>query len=327
MLLEKEETSNPEAFQLYLKGRYYWNKRNGESIRKGIEYFQQAIEKDPNYAMAYVGLADSYNVLPFYSFARPMDTFPKGKAAANKALQIDETNAEAHASLAGYLQDYDWNYQEAEKELKRAIALNPNYAIAHQWYSELLVCCLNRPQESLVEIKRAVALDPLSMTSNSLLGVTYRRIGKPDEAINQLKKSMELDPDFARVYYALAQTYVQKGMLPEALTEMQTYISKADYGQGYQGDLAYLYAVLGRKTEAYQLIDQLKKLRKTKYIPAIQFASAYAGLGNKDEVFRYLDEAVLNHDIQLAYIKTNVFLKTMHSDPRFNELLRKINLK
>jgi TolB-like protein/Flp pilus assembly protein TadD len=324
--LKKNETSNPEAFQLYLKGLYYWNKRSDAGIRKGIEYFQQSIEKDPNYAMAYVGLADSYDILPLFSFAEPNEVVPKGKAAAYKALQIDEKNAEAHASLGNALQLYDWNFPESEKEYKRAISLNPNYATAHHFYSELLVA-LNRNEEAIDEIKRALNLDPLSLIINTSLGNTYRRTGKTDLAKEEFKKTIELDPSFARVHYNFAMAYMDIGQFSNAIREMETYISHADYGQAYLGDLACLYSLTSRKEEALKLIDQLKDLSKTKYIPSTQLASAYAGLGEKDQAFQWLEAAVRNRDPALLNVHKKPFFNSLHSDPRYHDLLRRIGLE
>jgi tetratricopeptide (TPR) repeat protein len=275
--------------------------------------------------MAYVGLADSYDVLPFFSYVQPAEAFPKAKAAALKALEIDHSNAEAHASLGAALFYFDWNFPEAEREFKLAISLNPNYATGRQFYAELLTD-FGRDQEAIDQIKRAQSLDPLSLTINSLVGIIYGNAGQEDFAIEQLKKTLELDPTFLRIHYQLAREYLRKGLLPEAIAEMKIYVSNADYGDGRIGDLANLYGKAGQKTEAYKLIDQLKELRKLKYIPPIQLASAYAGLGEKDEAFYWLEESIRYHDVQLVRMKNSLFFNSLNSDPRYTQILEKIHL-
>jgi eukaryotic-like serine/threonine-protein kinase len=325
-VLKKQETRDPEAFQLYLLGRYYWNKRTGEGIRKAIQCFQQAITRDPNYAIAYVGLADSYIVSPLIGFSPPGEVLLKAKAAALKALEIDETNAEAHTSLGEVLL-YEWNFPESEKQFRRAISLNPNYPTAHQWYAELLNST-GRGQESIAELKRALSLDPLSLIINAELGIFYVRVGgQTTTGIEQLKKTLELDPNFVRAHYMLAQSYVDQHNFSEAIREMEIYTSKADYGKEYLGDLACIYALSGRKAEAYKIIEQVKDLRRIRYIPAVQLASAYAGLGENDKAFQWLDEAKRNQDFQLIFVQNNVFLRSLHSDPRFKNFVHQIRLK
>jgi TolB-like protein/Tfp pilus assembly protein PilF len=218
--ISKRGTENAEAYQQYLKGRYHWNKRRIEDINKSIEYFQKAIEIDPSYALAYAGLADSYVVIPSYSNNKSKDVFPRARSAALKALEIDESLAQAHATLACVLHEFDWKFEDAEKEFKRAIELDPNYATAHHWYAEFLLN-LWRLDEALAEIKRAQECDPLSLIINAIAGVVYAVRGEYAEAEHQFKKTIELDPNFPRTHLLLAGMYEEQGKFEEAITEYE----------------------------------------------------------------------------------------------------------
>jgi tetratricopeptide (TPR) repeat protein len=219
--IAKNYTANPEAYQLYLKGRFYWNKRTGEALNKSIEYFNQAIEKDPSYALAYSGLADAYVVLPGNSAASPQESFPKAKVAAKHALELDDQLAEAHASLASALFLHDWNFSEADKEYRRAIALNPNYPTAHQWYGETYLVRMGRFEEAIAEVKRAQELDPLSQIINADVGDTYILARQYDQAIEQLRKTIEMDQNFYQAHWYLGIAYEMKGSFPKAIAELQ----------------------------------------------------------------------------------------------------------
>ncbi len=321
----KRYTENPEAYQLYLKGRFYWNKRTAEALKKSIDYFNQAIEKDPTFALAYAGLADSYvvpaNPLP------PKENMPKGKAAALKALELDDTLAEAHTSLARILAVYDWNWLGAEKEFKRAIELNPRYAVAHQWYGDYLAVT-GHANEAIAEEKLAQELDPLSIIINFNLALDFYYAHEYDQAIEQFRKTLELDPNFPPAYQFLPAAYEQKGKYGEAIAEFQ----KAPPVKGgsewsfSRAGLGHAYAVSGQKREAQAVLDELKQFSEQQYIPATSVALIYAGLGDKDQAFAWLDKAYEEHSFQMAWLKVEPRWDTLRSDPRFADLLRRVGL-
>ena len=321
----KHYTENPEAYQLYLKGRFYWNKRTGEAIQKAIDYFSQAIEKDPAYALAYAGLADSYvvsaNPLP------PREAMPKAKAAAMRALELDETLAEAHTSLARVLAIYDWDWPGAEKEFKRAIELNPRYAIAHQWYGDYFEVT-GRHNESIAEERRAVELDPLSLTISFELGTAFYYARNYDQAIEQFQKTLELDPNFPAVYAFLPAAYEQKGMYDEAIAGFQKGITprgRSGWPMTVPG-LGHVYAVSGKKGDARTVLNELKQLSGQEYVPAYGIALIYAGLGEKDQAFAWLEKAYEEHSFKMAWLKVEPRWDSLRSDPRFADLVHRLGL-
>jgi tetratricopeptide (TPR) repeat protein len=320
----KSYTADPEAYHDYLKGRYYWNKRSEEGLNKGIEYFQQAIKRDPNYALAYAGLADSYSQLGNYGFVLPKEAFPTAKEFALKALEIDDTLAEAHTSLALIKTYYDWDRSGAERELKRAIELNPSYAIAHQWYGETLGI-MGRPEEGIVEEKRALELDPLSLLINRDLGDEFYFARQYDQAIEQYWKTLELDPSFIQAHLNLGMAYVQKSMYKEAIAEFERELVVSPNSTGALSRLGYAYAVAGRRAEAQKVLDQLSERAKQKYVPGTDMARVYAGLGEKDKAVEWLKKAYEEHSV--ANIKMNPVYDPLRSDPRFQDLLRQMNLQ
>lgn len=243
-------TENSEAYELYLKGRFYWNKRTGESLEKSVDYFNQAIEKDPSYALAYVGLADAYIVIPFFSVGSAQDSYPKARAAARRALEIDETLAEAHTAMAAVLMDYDWNLAESNREFERAIELNPNYANAHHWYARENLTITGEFDKALAEMRRAQELDPLSLIINANFGKAYFNARRYDEAIQQLSKTIEIDPSFFVAHHYLGSAYAMKGAFSEALAEYQKAHQLNEYDPHVVALTARLYAVTGKRTEA-----------------------------------------------------------------------------
>jgi TolB-like protein/Flp pilus assembly protein TadD len=318
-------TENPEAYQLYLKGRYYWNKRTPDGIQKAIEYFQAAIAKDPRYAGAYAGLADCYHVpanpLP------PREKMPLAKSAAMKALQLDDTLVEAHTSLARVLFVYDWDWPAAEKEFKRAIELNPRYAPAHQWYGGYL-SATGRFREADAEKKRALELEPLSLIINFEVALASYFSRNYDQAIDQFQKTLELDANFPPPHTFLAAAYEQKSMFEEAIAAFQraiTVTQRRDKGLAMAG-LGHVYAVSGRKTEARKILAELQRLSEHSYVPATDVALVYAGLGEKDKAFAWLDKAYEEHSFALSNLKVEPRLDSLRSDPRFADLLRRIGL-
>jgi len=322
--LAKSYTADPEAYHDYLKGRYYWNKRSEEGLNKGIEYFQLAIARDPDYALAYAGLADSYSQLGNYGFVPPKEAFPRAKEFALKALEIDDTLAEAHTSLALIKTYYDWDRSGAEKELQRATELNPSYAVAHQWYGETLGT-MGRPEEGIVEEKRALELDPLSLLINRDLADEFYFARQYDQAIDQYRKTLELDPSYTQAHLNLGMAYVQKSMFKEAIAEFEKALVISPNSTGALSRLGYAYAVAGRRAEALKVLDQLTERSKQKYVPATDVARMFAGLKEKDKAVEWLEKAYEERSV--ANIKLNPVYDLLRSDSRFQQILRRMNLQ
>jgi len=322
--IAKTYTASPEAYQLYLKGLFYWNKRTPEALKDSIDYFNQATQKDPAYAQAYAGMALAYVLLPEYSAGSPNDSIPKAKEAARKALEIDETVAEAHTALAHALATYDRNLPESNREFQRAIELNQNYATTHQWYGNNLIVT-QRFDESIAEGKRAVELDPLSLVVNLELGANYNYARKPDQAIAQLNKAIDLDKNWYLGHMILCQVYQAKGQLSEAAGECQKARELNDdpYVLAF---LARVYATAGKKDEAMKLLGQMNEIAKQRYLPAYGFAVAYGGLGNKDQAFQWLERSLQDRAWDITYLKVDPLMDNLHSDPRFAELVRRVGL-
>ncbi len=323
--LTKRYTENAGAYQLYLKGRYVWNKWNPDASRKAIEYFQQAIDKDPGYALAYSGLADSYLSLAWVNELPPRDAVPKAEAAALKALSIDENLAEAHVSLgfANFL--YDWDWQAAGKHFDRALALNPSYANAHNWHAFYLLA-LGRSDEALAEAKRALELDPASPGMNQIVGMHLTFTGRFEEAVEQFRKERELDSDFRDVHVGLGNVYVAKNMYREALSEFRKYAEAEENSPRSIAWVGYAYAKLGDQKQALAALDRLRELAKQRYVSSSLFALVYAGLGRNDEAFRWLDKAYDEHAFSLSFMRNSPPFSSLRSDPRFPALLRRMGL-
>ncbi|MDQ6651300.1 MAG: protein kinase, partial [Acidobacteriota bacterium] len=321
----KHYTESNEAYQLYLKGRFYWNKREKESNKKSIEYFNQAIEKDPSFALAYAGLADSY-LVP----ANPLpsrEKMVKAKAAAMRALELDETLAEAHASLGRVAARYAWDWTAAEKEFKRAIELNPRYATAHQWYGGYLET-MGRLNEALAQRNLALELDPLSLVINfeAGLGLYYDR--RYDQAIEQFQKTLELDPNFSPPQGFLLAAYEQKGMYDKAIAESKLAISqKGSEWPMAMAALGRVYAVSGKKAEAQAVINQLKQPSPEEHVLPYAIALVYAGLGEKDQAFAWLEKAYEERAFAITQgLKRDPRWDSLRSDPRFQDLMRRVGL-
>ena len=322
--LAKHYTESNEAYQLYLKGRFYWNKRNADALKKSVEYFNQAIEKDPNFALAYAGLADCY-VIPANPLP-PREAMPKGKAAAMRALELDETLAEAHTSLARVLTVYDWDWPGAGKEFKRAIELNPRYAIAHQWYGGYLEA-MARHDEAIAERKRAQELDPPSPVINFELGLAFYFVRNYDQAIEQFQKTLELDPNFPPAHAFLPAAYEQKGMYNRAIAEFKNAMPMSGGEQKLaMAGLGHVYAVSGKKVEAHAVLNQLKQLSSQEYVSAYSIALVYAGLGEKEQAFAWLERAYEERAFQMHDLKVEPRWDNIRSDPRFEDLLRRVGL-
>lgn len=324
--LEKRQTENTQAYQLYLQGRYQWNKRTRESLKHAVEYFEQAIEKDPNYAMAYSSLADCYTVFSTYDVAPPNEAYTKARLAAQKALEIDPTLGEAYATLADVKESFDWDFAGSERDYRRAIALAPNYATAHQWYGELLRK-LGRADEAVAEQRRAQELDPLSRVINSSLGQTLYLARRYDEAIAQLRKVIEMDADFAAPYRILGWCYTVKGMYAEAIAEHRKAVALSNGGDSELAGLAYALAKSGKESEARKILDRLNEKQKRGYFDHSSLALIHFALGEKEEALINLEKAYLEKSTGLPYIKVSpAYDDEFRSNPRFQELLRKIGL-
>jgi TolB-like protein/DNA-binding winged helix-turn-helix (wHTH) protein/Flp pilus assembly protein TadD len=321
--IAKHYTESNEAYQLYLKGRFYWNKRTAEALKKSIEYFNQAIDKDPSFALAYAGVADCY-VVPGIRLP-PREAMPKAKAAAIRALELDETLAEAHASLGRVLAAYDWDWTSAEKEYKRAIELNPRYAVAHQWYGGYLAV-MGRSNEAIAERKRAMELEPLSLTINFELGLAFYYVRDYDQAIEQFQKTLELDQNFPAAHNFLPAAYEQKGMYSEAIAEFRKSIPLTANSESTlsKAGLGHVYAVTGKKSEARTVLDELKQASEQEYVAAPSVALIYAGLGEKDQAFAWLEKGYEQRAFQMQWIKLEPRWDSLRSDPRFQDLIRRI---
>ncbi|MDQ3751028.1 MAG: protein kinase, partial [Acidobacteriota bacterium] len=321
----KNYTENTEAYQLYLRGRYHWNKRTQKDLQKSVEYFNKAIEKDPSYALAYAGLADSYVLFSGYNVASPNEAYPKARTAAMKAIEIDETLAEAHTALAQIKLSYEWNFEAAERDFKYAIELNPNYPTARQWYSEYL-SDVGRFDEALTQMKRAQELDPLSLIINRELGAILMFKREYDAAIEQYLKTIEIDSSFAPAHTDLGLVYAQKQMYQESISEHQKAINLDPENAFALSNLGYTYAKSGRKDEARKVLNQIQELSARRYVSPLDIASIHAGLGEKDEAFELLEKAYKQHDDDLLFLKVHPPMESLSSDPRFQDLLRKVGL-
>ncbi|HEX5835237.1 MAG TPA: tetratricopeptide repeat protein, partial [Pyrinomonadaceae bacterium] len=323
--LNVEEKKQLEAYRLYLKGRNAWNKRTGDALQEAIQFFTQALEIDPNNSAAYAGLADCYNMLVVYGRLQPKEGFPKAKEAAAKALEIDESSAEAHSSMAFIKFRWDWDRTATERSFQTAIKLKPAYAPAHQWYSSYLVA-VERFDEAIVEAKRTEELEPLSFVASSHLGWIYYLSGRNDEAIQQCRKILELDPSSfpARRYLGLA--YEAKGMHAEAIAEFQKGV-KLSGSPLMLALLGHAYAVAGKKAEAQQVLNDLQQLQEQRYVSPYTVAAIYAGLGDREQAFKWLDKAVETRDIWLMNMKVDPVFAKLRNERRFTDILARIRLR
>ena len=323
-LISKTPTTNNEAYELYLKGRFFWNKRTGTDLRKAIDYFNQAIAKDPNYALAYSGLADSYLLLSPYGAAAPKDSVPQAKAAVKKALELDGTLAEAHASSARILSGYDFDSQRAIAEFERALQLNPNYATAHHWFAAGPLLALARFDQSIAEAKRSIELDPLSLINNADFGNDYYFTKRYDEAIAQLRKTIEMEPHFYLAHYYLGQALQLKGQLSEAIVEYRKAV-QLDEDPFALALLGQAHARAGQRDEANKILTQLNHEAKARYVSAYGVGLVFLGLGDKNRAIEELERAYRENDGGNVYnIKIDPMLDDLRGTPRFEELAEKI---
>ncbi len=321
----KSYTANPEAYQLYLKGRFNWNRRTKILLKQATDFFKQAIEKDPNYALAYSGLAETYVLFPSWGVASSIESMPHAKSAALRALELDDSLAEAHAALGAYLSQFEYDRISGEKHYRRAIELNPNYATARQWFALDILASTKQFDEALMELKRAEEIDPLSPIIGTNLGDTLVYAGRYDEAIEQYKRTLSLDPNFAYAYYALGLVYGLKGMYPEAISETRKSLelNQNPIAQGYLG---LWLAKSGERKEAMKLLDQLKQESAQDYVPGYSIALIYIGLNEKEEALNWLEKVVADRSPTLVYYAVSPVLNNLRAEPRFKGMLKRMNL-
>ena len=324
--LAADRAVDPAAHEDYLMGRFFWNARTEEGLTKAIGYFRRSVERDSTYARAYSAIADYYNVLPFYTRISPREAFPRAKAAALRALAIDESLGEAHAALAFETAYYEWDWAGAEREFQRALALTPSDAGVHHSYSRYLVST-GRNEEGMAELKRAQELNPLSIGLKANEGMVLFFEGKYDEAIAQLRKVVELDSKHPVGHWGLGLALEQKGMYADAAGEIQKAI---DEGGGpdpnFMASLGHVYAAQGKRKEVQRLLDGLRDESKKSYVSSYHAAVIYAGLGEKDKAFELLDQAAQERSTLLVYLRKDPRLATLRSDPRFQALLSRVGL-
>ncbi len=323
--LKSVKAIDPEAYEAYLKGRYFWNKRTADGLKKAVDYFNQAIVKDPNYAAAYSGLADTYALLGDWQYAvmTPKEAMPRAKAAAIKALELDDSLGEAHASLAFCLDGFDWNFEAADREFRRAIELSPSYATGHHWYSWHLAL-LGRNSEAIAEMTKAENLDPLSLIINADLAELFLIAHFPDESTEQSRKTIEMDPNFAFGHNQLAQAYLQKHMFAEAIAELEKAIQISGGNPTFTANLARAYAATNRKVEAVGLLNDLKRSSAPGNAYAAEIAMIYAALGDKDQAAVWLEKGYEERFNPGVLLRPG--FDPLRSDPRFQELIRRIGL-
>ncbi len=316
---------NPQAYESYLKGRYFWNKRTADGLKVALAYFNQAIDEDPKYAQFYSGLADTYALLGDWQYAvmTPKEALPKAKAAAIKALELDNALGEAHNSLAFCLDGFDWDFPAAEKEFQRAIELNPGYATAHHWYAWHL-SLLGRYDEAIAEMKKAENLDPLSLIINADLAELLLLAHSYDESIRQSRKTIEMDPNFALAHNQLGQAYLQKQLRDEAITELQKAVQLSAGSPTCIANLARAYAASGKRSEASKLLNDLKKRSNSTYSHAPEIAMIYAALGDKDQAMLWVEKGYEERFNPGVLLRPG--FDPLRSEPRFQELVRRIGL-
>jgi serine/threonine-protein kinase len=323
--LSSEDRSRFEAYQLYLTGRAYWNKRTPDALRSAIDYFEQANKKDPNYALADAGLADCYNMLALYSALSPAEAFPKAKQAAQHALELDDSLAEAHTALAFVEYRWEWNWPEAEREFNRAIELNENYAPSHQWYANYLIT-MGRLDEAVTESTHSQQFDPMSLVSKSSAAWVHYFAGHYDQVIEICRKTLALDQNFYVAHRYLGLAYEQKGMFKEAIAEFEKALSLSGGSALMKAHLGHAYAVAGDQAKARQILAELEQQSSQSYVSPFHLAVIHVGLGEKDKAFEQLERAFSDHAEFLVYLKAEPRLAPLRSDPRFQDLLRRMGL-
>jgi tetratricopeptide (TPR) repeat protein len=323
--LTKRYTDSADAYQLYLKGLFYWNKRSPDGLQRAIEYFNQAVEADPRYALAHAGLADSYNLMSFFNVVPPRAAMPKAKAAAARALEIDGTLAEPHISLAYASFTFDWDWPAAVSHYDRALALNREAVNNHSYYPFYLTVA-GRPEEAIAVARRQVDRDPVSASLSHTLAVQLALARHTDEAIAECRRTIELDPTFAVAYDVLGGALATNGLFSEALPYIEKAVALTRGAAIPTANLGYVHARLGQRDEARQILRQLGDASKERYTPALAFAVVHLGLGENDRALDWLEKAYEERFNRLAYLRREPTWDPLRSDPRFVDLLRRINL-
>ncbi len=321
----KKQMPKKEAYELYLKGRSFWNKRTPPDLRKGIDFFQQAIIIEPSYAAAYSGIADCYTALGYGSFLAPKESFPKALDAATKALQLDSSLAEAHASLGYYRFYYDWDWAVAEQEFRIALALNPNYEFGYDWYGYYLTS-MERYDEARTILKKARELDPLSPLFSTDMGFSLYYSGNYDQAIKELQATLEMNPNFGLAHLWLGRAYQEKKMYAKSIEEYQITLQAIPDWPVALAAIGNVYGLKGEKAEAKRLLDTLKSLSTRRFVTSYGVALVYAGLGEKDQTFLWLDKAFDERSHWLVWLKTDPRWAPVRSDKRFAELVNRVGL-
>ena len=323
--LTKRHTHDVEAYRLYLKGRHHWNRWTEEGFYKAIEHFQQAVDSDPSYALAYAGLADCYVLLGWNSYLPPKEAFPKGKAAANAALKLDPDLAEAHTPLAAVLWLDDWAWEKAETEFKRSLELSPTYPTANHWYAEC-VMTMGRHEEAMVRIKKSQDLDPLSLIISVAVGWAHYFARRYDEAIEQLRRTIDLDPNYPVTYWILGLLLRKTGCYEQAITEGEKGVKLSGGSPLMRAALANTLGAAGRTKEALQILDELTELAKQRYVAPYYFAGIYIGLGENERAMEYLQKCYEEHSHWLIYLHLDPSMDNLRDNPRFQELLQRVGL-
>ncbi len=321
--LAKRSTENAEAYQDYLRGRYYWNKMTEEGLRKGIEHFERAIRQDPGYALAHSGLADCYGMMAHYSRLAPREVMPKAKSAALKAIELDENLAEGHTSLAGIYAFHEWDFAAAEKEYRRALELNPNYAVAHHRFGDLL-SLLGRPEEALAEIRRALELDPLSLVINMELAWNLFIARDYPRSLEQSLKTVEMEPGFASSQFTLGLAYAQLEEFPKALAAFKKSSEISGRNPASLANLAHAYARSGKKRLAHAMLKDLTDPSRRNFVLPGTIALVYTGLGDKEQALDWLERAFEERDASLVWLKTDPRFDSLRGAKKFQALLAKI---
>ena len=325
-LLARSETENPDAFEAYSKGNHFWSLRTGDNLQKAIKFFKQAIEIDPNYALAYAGLANSYILLPEYAATSPQEAFPQAEQASRKAIELDNNLAEAHVALAQMRRRYLWDWDGAEREYKRAIELNPGSATAHHWYAYDLMC-QTRFEESIAEIERAHELDPLSFSINRNRGQIYYRSGQYEKAVQILQDTLEIQPDFIFAHFHIGSILLQQGMYEDAIVEFEIELENAVNLEAYVLPwIGIALLKLGQENRAQEIFKELMEISRRQYVSQTVIAIKHFSLGDIDLGFEWLDRAFQAYDVRLSWLNIEPVFDDVRLDPRFQAILQKVGL-
>jgi TolB-like protein len=323
--LPKRSQQSPQAYQLYLKGRYYWNRRTGDAVKKGLDYFNQAIELDPAYGLAYAGVADSYAMMVFNVMISARDGLPKARAAATMALELDERLAEARSSLAFVKMFYDWDWAGAEQEFHRTFELNPNYSIARQWYA-MELAALGRHEEAVRETERGLQIDPLSLSINATSSLLLYFVRQYDEGLDQGLATVEMDPNFFASHFVSALALEQKGQLERAILEFRASADLSGRWPLFVAGYGHACAALGNREEALKVVAELRDTSARKYVSSFAVSAVYAGFGDKELTLDWLEKAYEERGTWMIFLNVHPYFDFLRAEPRFQNLLRKIGL-